>query len=86
MTKTATINARINPATKKAAEAIFAKLGLSTTDAITLFLNQVELHKGLPFEVKIPNKQTRKAIEELRTNKKLKTYKSTSEMFADLLK
>ncbi len=86
MAKTATINTRIDPHTKKVAEAVFAKLGLSTSDAITLFLNQVELHNGLPFEVKIPNKATREAMEELRSNKRLKTYKNTSEMFESLLK
>ena len=38
MTKTATINSRIAPKLKKEAEAIFAQLGLSTSEAITLFL------------------------------------------------
>ena len=35
-------------------------------EAVNIFLNQVALHKGLPFEVKIPNNETKKAIEEAR--------------------
>jgi len=58
MAKTAMIRARINPELKKDVENIFNVLGLSTTEAINLFYYQVKLHKGLPFEVKIPNKET----------------------------
>jgi DNA-damage-inducible protein J len=62
MTKTATINSRINPDLKKITEEIFSKLGLSTSEAITLFYNQVKLNKGLPFSVSMPNEITKKAI------------------------
>ena len=58
MAKTAMIMARIEPDLKTDAEKILKKLGLSTTEAINLFLSQIRLHKGLPFEVKIPNKTT----------------------------
>jgi DNA-damage-inducible protein J len=46
------------------AERIFTKIGISTTEAIRLFLTQVELHKGLPFPVSIPNEETVKAMME----------------------
>ncbi len=65
MAKTATINSRIAPELKAEVEKIFRKLGLSTSEAITLFYNQVNLNNGLPFEVKIPNKETIEAMEEL---------------------
>ncbi|MCX5818167.1 MAG: type II toxin-antitoxin system RelB/DinJ family antitoxin [Proteobacteria bacterium] len=64
MAKTAMIRARTNPELKAEVEDIFEKLGLNTTQAINLFFSQVCLYKGLPFEVKIPNKTT------LRTFKK----------------
>ena len=35
-------------------------------EAVNIFLNQVTLNKGLPFEVKIPNDETKKAIEDAR--------------------
>jgi DNA-damage-inducible protein J len=44
---------------------VLAKVGVSTTDAITMFMRQVVLHDGLPFEVRVPNAETREAIEEL---------------------
>lgn len=65
MSKAATINARIEPALKMQAETIFHKVGLSAAEAIRIFYSQVCLQNGLPFDVKIPNKKTRDAIEEL---------------------
>nr|WP_206731241.1 type II toxin-antitoxin system RelB/DinJ family antitoxin [Aliarcobacter skirrowii] len=43
---------------------MFKKLGLSTSQAIVIFLNMVKLNNGIPFEVKIPNKDTLKAMQE----------------------
>jgi DNA-damage-inducible protein J len=63
--KTAYITARIEPKLKAQAGRVLAKVGVSTTDAITMFMQQVVLHEGLPFEVRIPNARTRKAIDEL---------------------
>ncbi len=83
--KTATINVRIEPKTKENAEKIFARLGIGMSDAISMFLKQVIFHRGIPYELRVPNAATRKAIRELRTNKKLKIYHSTTEMFEDLL-
>ena len=63
--KSAMIRARISPDLKEKAETIFRRLGLSVTEAITLFYSQVTLNKGLPFEVKIPNTATRQAMQDL---------------------
>jgi DNA-damage-inducible protein J len=63
--KTAYITARIEPKLKAQAGRVLAKVGVSTTDAITMFMRQVVLHEGLPFEVRVPNARTRKAIDEL---------------------
>lgn len=57
-TKTDTVRARISPALKNSVEGIFASLGMNASQAIVLFFKQVELHNGLPFEVKIPSKPT----------------------------
>ena len=56
MYKVATINTRIEPELKIAAESILHKVGLTSAEAVRLFYKQVCLHKGLPFEIKIPNK------------------------------
>jgi DNA-damage-inducible protein J len=65
MGKTGYIAARIEPKLKARAGRVLAKAGVSTTDAITMFLRQVVLRNGLPFEVRVPNAETKKAIEEL---------------------
>lgn len=62
MNKTSVVSARIRPDVKARTEKILKKLGLSTTDAITLLFNQIDLRNGLPFPVEIPNEVTRQAI------------------------
>jgi DNA-damage-inducible protein J len=74
--KTLMIHARVDPKLKKSAETVFSEIGISTTEAIRLFLKQVELHKGLPFPVSIPNEQTIAAIAEANAPAKLKRYAS----------
>lgn len=83
MHKAAMINTRIEPKLKTQAEAILHKVGLTSAEAVRLFYMQVCLHKGLPFEVKIPNKDTIKAM---RDADKRKTHKAKSvdELFEDL--
>lgn len=54
MAKTANMYARIEPDLKSQAEAILSALGISASNAITMFYKQIVLQKGLPFEVKLP--------------------------------
>ena len=84
MGKTSTISARIDPKTKEQAERIFEKLGLTASQAITLFYRQVELHRGLPFPVELPNETTRKALSEAQNREALPRFESTDELFEDL--
>ncbi len=63
--KSAMVRARIEPGLKTIAEKYFDILGLSTTQAITLFYKQVELHQGLPFEITIPNAETLASMKEI---------------------
>jgi DNA-damage-inducible protein J len=65
MTKTAYINARVNKKVKADAQKVFREVGVNTSDAVDMFLRQVVMHQGIPFEVRIPNKETRAAIREL---------------------
>jgi DNA-damage-inducible protein J len=78
--KTQMLHARIDPRLKKSAERIFTKIGISTTEAIRLFLKQVELHNGLPFPVSIPNKETIAAMMESEDATALKRYRSFREL------
>ena len=81
-THTEKVQARIEPDLKAAAESIFKKLGLSSTDAIRLFYKQVELREGLPFPVEIPNKKTIAAMRELKRGGG-KVFNTTKELFDD---
>lgn len=69
--KTAIINARIKPELKTDVEVILSQLGISTTQAITMFFEQVRMNKGIPFELKIPNDETVAAMEDIRANRDL---------------
>lgn len=82
-TTTQMIHTRIDQNLKRKAELVFSSLGINTTEAIRMFLTQVTLQKGIPFDVRIPNKETRKAMDELLTNKNLKSY--SLEEFHELL-
>lgn len=81
--KSAYIRARVRPEIKRDAERVLHRLGMSTTDAISVFLKQVSLQEGLPFDVKVPNAATRAAFAESRES--MKSYANTDEMFDDIL-
>ena len=82
--KTAVISVRIDPDLKRNAEQIFKGLGLTASQAITLFYNQVNLQHGLPFSVKIPNKVTMKALEDAKARRNLKSFNGIENLFEDL--
>ena len=67
------------PGERQDAKQIFKQLGLTMGDAFNLFLHQVSLRKGLPFEVTIPNKLTQKVIKEAREGKNVDSF-STDEL------
>lgn len=83
MHKIATINTRIEPELKEKAENILHKVGLTSAEAVRLFYRQVCIHKGLPFDVKIPNKATIKAMHNA-DKRKTRKAKSVDKLFEDL--
>jgi DNA-damage-inducible protein J len=80
--RTETIRARVDPELKSEAEAILKEVGLSSSEAMRLFLHQVVSQRGLPFEVKIPNAETVAAIESIQAGKGLRVD-SIEELFDD---
>jgi DNA-damage-inducible protein J len=78
--KSKMIHARVDPKLKKSTEVIFSKIGLSTTEAIRLFLTQVKLHRGLPFPVSTPNQETIDAMRDANKGAGLKEYRSFREL------
>jgi len=84
MGKTTSVSVRMEPSLKRAAEEVLRKLGLPASSAVTLFYRQLVLQKGLPFEVKLPNKVTREALEDAVNGRDLTSYSSVEELFEDL--
>ncbi len=63
MAKAEMIRARVEPDLKREAGELFSELGLSATEAITLFYRQVTLHQGMPFDVRVPTAETVEALQ-----------------------
>jgi len=75
------VNVRVNEGVKHKAEKILKKLGLSMSDAVNMLINQINVNKGIPFELKIPNEETLKAFEESEKNINCSIYKNPKEMY-----
>jgi len=65
------------------AKEILSKMGLSYSQAVGVFNNMIVLNNGLPFELKIPTKETQDALNELKS-KKGKTFETVDKLFKDL--
>lgn len=76
-------NIRLDTEAKEKAWQIFDELGMKPAQAFNLFIRQVSLQGGIPFEIKIPNAETTEAMEEL-ANGGGTRYKNTKEMLKDL--
>jgi DNA-damage-inducible protein J len=84
MAKTETVRARLEPELKERAESVFRRLGLNASQAITLFYTQVELRDGLPFDVVIPTRTTRRTFEQTDKGRDVTVCKDADELFAKL--
>jgi len=79
-----TVQSRVSPELKKQADAIFTAMGLSTADAIRIFLQQVVNNGGLPFQptARRPNAETREAMQEIERGGG-QVFQTTQDLFAD---
>lgn len=84
MSKSAMIRARMAPDLKTHAEAVFTRLGLNATQAITMFYKQVELCNGLPFNVAIPTPTTQRTFDATDAKQDMTLCKDAEDMFEKL--
>jgi DNA-damage-inducible protein J len=84
VTKSGMIRARVLPELKAEAESILDQIGLSPSDAIRMFYKQVVLSRGLPFEARLPNATTRKALRDADAGRKLTRYTDADDLFRKL--
>ena len=80
---TKTVQARVDSNLKELGDGILEMLGITPSQAINAFYAQIVFHRGLPFELKLPNKITREAIEELEKGGG-KSFSSFKSMIEDL--
>ena len=84
MAKEAMIRAKIEPELKQGAEEVFARLGLSAADAITLFYTRVLEKSGLPFQAEIPNETTLQAFRDTERGENMIVCENAEDMFEKL--
>ncbi len=77
------VRARIDGQVKEKAAKVLAEMGLSVSDAIRLLLVRVAAEKALPFEIKVPNAETRAAMAELERGAG-RSFDSVADLVADL--
>jgi addiction module RelB/DinJ family antitoxin len=54
MARTSSIYARVEPEIKEQAESVLNQLGIPMSNAVSMFLRQIVLQQGIPFEMKLP--------------------------------
>jgi DNA-damage-inducible protein J len=84
MSKSAMVRARVEPQLKERAEDMLGAMGLSATTAITLFYRQIIQRRALPFEVRVPNAATRRAMQAARSGRGVVTADSMDDLFGKL--
>lgn len=55
MAKTSNLYVRLEPGLKEQAESVLGQLGIPVSNAVNIFLKQVVMQRGIPFEVKLPD-------------------------------
>ncbi|MBU5575470.1 MAG: type II toxin-antitoxin system RelB/DinJ family antitoxin [Candidatus Aenigmarchaeota archaeon] len=71
---------RVDKKNYEEAKEILNRLGLNVSQAFNIFIAMVKEHRGLPFELKLPNEKTRKVIKEARKGKNLIEVKNIREL------
>lgn len=88
MAKSSSMSIRIDPKIKSEADAVLKYLGLTTSEAVAIFLRQVVLNKGIPFPIQSPqyNIETLEAMQEAENIAKSgkRRFNTDGEMFKDL--
>ncbi len=83
MAETSMVHVRVDEKVKASATAALESMGISVSDAVRMMLVRVAVEKALPFEVRVPNAKTAKAMRETKRGKG-KRFKTASAAFEDL--
>jgi DNA-damage-inducible protein J len=77
------VHVRVDEKTKAKATKALAAMGISVSDAVRILLMRVAAEQALPFEVKVPNKMTVKAMQDADKGKG-KKFHSVASLFKEL--
>ena len=80
MNKSAYVSVRIQPEVKTETDKILRSLGVTPTEAITMFYRQINMRRGLPFPVEIPNEVSRQAIQDAVNGVGMQTVNSIDDL------
>jgi DNA-damage-inducible protein J len=83
MAATTMVHVRVDETVKEKASATLAKMGISVSDAVRMMLVRVADEKALPFEVRVPNATTVRAMR-MADRKKGKRFRSADAALKDL--
>lgn len=84
MGQTITLSVRTDKGVKEKVGKILHELGLNHSTAINIYYRLILAQRGIPFEVKLPNKTTIKAMEDIEKGKNVKKFETADELFEDL--
>ncbi len=82
--KTSVIHTRIDADLKAGAEIVLKKIGLSSSEAVRMFYRHIELHQGIPFDVRIPNKLTANTLDKSDRGEEVFSAKDADDLFDQL--
>jgi len=80
---TTMVHIRVDDKVKEKAAKTLAQMGMSVSDAVRMLLVRVAAERALPFEVKVPNPTTVKAMKAA-NRRRGKRFKTASALFKDL--
>lgn len=84
MSKNTTISIRIDSETKVQSQKVLKQLHMTMSEAVAVFLRQVALQRGIPFEIRIPTELTAKTLEKSEKGEDVKSFDSVDALFEDL--
>ena len=75
-------NNRFSGLTKKGN--LLSKLGLTMSDAVNIYLRQIALKSGTPFDLKLPNRKTVQAMRDIEQKRNLESFPDSESMIREL--
>jgi DNA-damage-inducible protein J len=79
----AMVHVRVDEKVKEEASVTLARMGITVSDAVRMMLVRIAAEKALPFDVRVPNATTVKAMESA-DKKRGKRFRSAKQLFEDL--